>query len=62
MEPTLTIGQKVKAALPTSEPSVGEIVVLRPPKNAQQEVCGPSPHVIKVGGPACAEPCRNALT
>jgi signal peptidase I len=56
MEPTLTIGQQVKVTPLTSEPSVGDIVIFHPPKEAQLQVCGPSPHVIKVGGAACAEP------
>jgi signal peptidase I len=56
MAPTLTIGQQVKVTPLTGAPSIGGIVVFRPPREAQQEVCGPSPHVIKVGGGACAEP------
>jgi signal peptidase I len=56
MEPTLTIGQKLKVAPLTSKPSVGDIVVFSPPKDAQRGLCGPSPHVIKAGGAACAEP------
>jgi signal peptidase I len=56
MEPTLTTGQQVKVYPLTGAPSIGDIVLFRPPRDAQQEVCGPSPHVIKVGGGACAEP------
>src|SRR5262249_40032021 len=56
MEPTLTIGQKAKVAPLTSKPSIGDIVVFNPPKDARQGACGPSPHVIITGGAACAEP------
>jgi signal peptidase I len=56
MEPTLTIGQQVKVTPLTAEPTIGEIAVFHPPKEAQAEVCGPTPHVIRVGGAACAEP------
>jgi signal peptidase I len=59
MEPTLAIGQRVlvnRIGMDFSEPHVGEIAVFHPPKNAEQEVCGPTPHVVKVGGAACAEP------
>ena len=59
MEPTLAIGQRVlvnRIGMQFSDPHVGEIAVFHPPRDAQQEVCGPSPHVIKVGGAACAEP------
>jgi len=64
MEPTLAIGQRVlvnRIGMQFSNPHVGEIAVFHPPKDAQQEVCGPTPHVIKVGGAACAEPeSRNS--
>jgi signal peptidase I len=59
MEPTLAIGQRVlvnRIGMHFSEPHVGEIAVFHPPKDATQEVCGPSPHVIKLGGAACSEP------
>ena len=59
MEPTLSIGQRVlvnRIGMQFSEPHVGEIAVFHPPKDATQEVCGPSPHVIKLGGAACSEP------
>jgi signal peptidase I len=39
-----------------SDPHVGEIAVFHPPKDAEQEVCGPTPHVIKLGGGACSQP------
>ena len=59
MLPTLAIGQRVlvnRIGMDFSDPHVGEIAVFHPPKDAQQQVCGPSPHVIKVGGAACSEP------
>ena len=59
MEPTLSIGQRVlvnRIGTHFSDPHVGEIAVFHPPKDAEQEVCGPVPHVIKLGGAACSEP------
>jgi signal peptidase I len=62
MEPTLSIGQRVlvnRIGTHFSDPHVGEIAVFHPPKDAQQEICGPSPHVVKLGGAACSEPERE---
>ena len=59
MEPTLAIGQRVlvnRIGMDFGEPHVGEIAVFHPPKEAEQEVCGPDPHVIRLGGAACAAP------
>jgi signal peptidase I len=59
MEPTLAIGQRVlvnRIGMAFSDPHVGEIAVFHPPKDAEQQVCGPKPHVIRLGGAACAEP------
>jgi signal peptidase I len=59
MEPTLSVGQRVlvnRIGMDFSDPHVGEIVVFHPPRDAEQQVCGPVPHVIKIGGAACAEP------
>ena len=59
MEPTLAIGQRVlvnRIGMDFSEPHVGEIAVFHPPEGAEQEECGPTPHVIKLGGAACAAP------
>ncbi len=59
MEPTLSIGQRVlvnRIGTDFSGPHVGEIAVFHPPRDAQQEICGPSPHVVKLGGAACSEP------
>jgi signal peptidase I len=56
MAPTATVGERVYGQTSGFRPKVGEIVVLHPPKDAVQEVCGPVPHVIKLGGAVCAEP------
>jgi signal peptidase I len=59
MEPTLAVGQRVlvnRIGMDFSEPHVGEIAVFHPPEGAEQEECGPSPHVIGPGGAACAAP------
>jgi len=59
MEPTLAVGQRVlvdRIGTDFSEPSVGQITVFHPPKEADQEVCGPAPHVIRLGGAACSQP------
>jgi signal peptidase I len=59
MLPTLAIGQRVlvnRIGMDFSEPHVGEIAVFHPPEGAEQEECGPSPHVVKLGGAACAAP------
>ena len=59
MEPTLSIGQRVlvnRIGMDFGEPHVGEIAVFHPPEGAEQEECGPSPHVVKLGGAACSAP------
>lgn len=59
MEPTLAINQRVlvnRIGMDFGDPHVGEIAVFHPPEGAEQEECGPSPHVIKLGGAACAAP------
>jgi len=56
MLPTLGIGAHVLVRPITTSPSVGDIVVFHPPRDSEQEVCGPTPHVITPGGAACAEP------
>ena len=59
MEPTLSIGQRVlvnRIGMQFSEPHVGEIAVFHPPRDATQEVCGPTPHTVRIGGSACSEP------
>jgi signal peptidase I len=52
MEPTLAIGSRV--VIKKAPPSVGAIVVFHPPENAQREECGPTPHVVKLGGASCS--------
>ena len=59
MEPTLAVGQRVlvnRIGMDFSDPHVGEIVVFHPPKDAEHQICGPVPHVISLGGAACAMP------
>jgi signal peptidase I len=59
MEPTLAIGQRVlvnRIGMDFSEPHVGEIAVFHPPEGAEQEECGPTPHVVKLGSAACSTP------
>ncbi len=59
MEPTLSVGQRVlvnRIGMDFSEPHVGEIAVFHPPEGAEQEQCGPTPHVITLGGAACSTP------
>jgi len=59
MEPTLIEGQRVlvnRIAMDFSEPHVGGIYVFHPPEGAKQEACGPTPHVVKLGGAACSQP------
>jgi signal peptidase I len=59
MEPTLAVGQRVLVnRLDTrfKKPHVGEITVFHPPADATQQLCGSVPHVVKLGGAACAEP------
>jgi signal peptidase I len=64
MEPTLAVGQRVlvdRIGMHLGDPSVGEIIVFHPPKNAEQEICGPSPHMVTPGRAACAaaEPIQS---
>jgi len=59
MEPTLAIGQRVlvnRIGTHISEPSVGDITVFHPPEGAEQEMCGPVPHMVRLGGEACDQP------
>lgn len=59
MEPTLKIGQRVlvnRIGMGFNGPHVGEIVVFHPPKDAEQQVCGPAPHMVTPGGAACDAP------
>jgi signal peptidase I len=59
MEPTLDKGQRVlvsRIGMHFGKPHVGEIVVFHPPKNAENEVCGPVPHTVTLGAAACSAP------
>jgi signal peptidase I len=59
MEPTLHVGQRVlvnRIGMTFGDPHVGEIAVFHPPKGAEQEECGPVPHVVKLNGQACGAP------
>jgi signal peptidase I len=59
MEPTLAVGQRVlvnRIGTDFSDPHVGEIAVFHPPEGAEQEECGPEPHMVKLGGEACSQP------
>jgi signal peptidase I len=59
MKPTLTEGQRVlvnRIGMRLNGPHVGEIVVFHPPKEAEHEICGPTPHSVTPGGAACSQP------
>jgi signal peptidase I len=59
MEPTLAVGQRVlvdRIGMDLSEPHVGDIEVFHPPEGAEQQECGPAPHVIRLGAAACSTP------
>ena len=59
MEPTLKVGQRVlvdRVGMHFGGPKVGQIVVFHPPKDAEQQVCGPAPHMVTPGHAACATP------
>lgn len=58
MEPTLPIGTRVVVKL--RAPRVGAIVAYHPPDGFDQQECGPSPHVLRPGGAACADPVPRA--
>jgi signal peptidase I len=63
MEPTLAIGQRVlvnRIGMDFGNPHVGEIAVFHPPEDAEQGLCGPTPHAVKDGGEACAQPVAKA--
>jgi len=56
MEPTIGVGTYVYLETTSPSPSVGDIAVFHPPEGAEQEECGPTPHIVKLGGAACTEP------
>jgi len=65
MEPTLAVGQRVlvnRIGTDFGSPSVGDIEVFHPPVGAEQEECGPTPHVVRIGGQACASPIPRENT
>jgi signal peptidase I len=65
MEPTLKVGQRVlvnRAGMHFGGPHVGEIVVFHPPKDAEQQICGPAPHMVSPGGAACSQPISEEDT
>jgi signal peptidase I len=58
MEPTLPIGTRV--VVKQRPPRVGTIVVYHPPDGFDRQECGPTPHVLRPGGGACADPVPRA--
>jgi signal peptidase I len=54
MEPTYGIGARV--VVKEGSPKVRAVVIFHPPEGAEQEECGPTSHVTKLGGAACSEP------
>ena len=59
MEPTLKVGQRVlvdRIGMHFGGPKVGQVVVFHPPKDAEQQVCGPAPHMVTPGGAPCDAP------
>jgi signal peptidase I len=65
MEPTLDKGQRVlvnRIGMDFGNPSVGQIVVFHPPQGAEQQECGPVPHVVRLGGAACDAPIPREET
>ncbi|HEX4466505.1 MAG TPA: signal peptidase I [Solirubrobacteraceae bacterium] len=62
MEPTLEVGQRVlvdRLGMDFGEPHVGEIAVFHPPEGAEQQECGPSPHMVVPGGEPCDQPIEK---
>jgi signal peptidase I len=57
MAPTFTRGTTV--GYRTATPEIGDIAVFHPPEGAEQEWCGPTPHVVRSQGAACSEPVRK---
>jgi signal peptidase I len=59
MEPTLAIGQRVlvnRIGMHLGGVHVGEIAVFHPPADAEEQLCGPNPHSVVLGGAACSQP------
>jgi signal peptidase I len=62
MEPTLEIGQRIlvnRIGTRFEEPHVGEIAVFHPPKDAEEQACGPTVHRVTYGGAACSAPVEE---
>lgn len=55
MAPTLLRGTILNVHAGAA-PKLGAIVVFYPPAGATQEECGPAPHRVRPGGPACSKP------
>jgi signal peptidase I len=51
MEPTLPI--RARVVVGDGAPAVGAIVVARQPEGSAMKECGPTPHIVKLGGAAC---------
>ncbi len=52
MEPTFSVGSRVPVKRGLA-PAIGTVVILHPPQGAEQQLCGPRPHTVKLGGAAC---------
>ncbi len=62
MEPTLEIGQRIlvdRVGTHFEGPHVGEIAVFHPPKDAEEQACGPVLHRVVYGAAACAAPVEE---
>jgi signal peptidase I len=62
MEPTLEEGQRIvvdRIGTHFEKPHVGEIMVFHPPKDAEEEGCGPVLHRVVYGGAACSAPVEE---
>jgi signal peptidase I len=55
MEPTLPIGARAYLEPLSGTPKVGDIVIFNPPEGAEEEDCGPVPHIAGAHT-LCAEP------
>jgi signal peptidase I len=60
MAPTVEAGERAYYRALSGAPTIGEIVIFHPPEGAEQEECGPKPHVLRIGGAACEQPLPKA--
>jgi signal peptidase I len=60
MEPSYRIGSRVLVA--SGPPRLGAVVILHPPRGAEQEQCGPKPHLFVFRGGACSQPVPSEDT